>query len=122
MGCAKGAEGRLKEELFSKLDDRTKNIVLQHRRLQDDLFLLKYNIKEFDSRYRRMDDKRRVLNIDNTINREMSEMMVKEVVGLKKKLQKSEEERHDQENTISQLRGQVWLALVFPCTLKGNLV
>ena len=87
--------------------------MLQHRRLQDDLFLLKYNIKEFDSRYRQMDDKRRVLNIDNTINKEMNEMMVKEIVGLKKKLKQSEEKRHEQENVISQLRGQVGYSLPY---------
>eukprot|EP00873_Tetraselmis_striata_P012278 jgi/Tetstr1/432542/TSEL_021915.t1 len=105
----KGAEGRIKTELYHKLDDRTKNIVLEHRRLQDDLFLLKYNIKEFDNRYRQIDDKRKILSIDKSINQEMNDMMVKEIVALKKKLAHSEESRHTLEDTVNQLRGQVHL-------------
>jgi predicted RNase H-like nuclease (RuvC/YqgF family) len=83
--------------------------VLEHRRLQDDLFLLKYNIKEFDSRYRQLDDRRKLLNIDNSINQDMNDMLVKETVALRKKLAHSEERRLELEDTVNQLRGQVWL-------------
>lgn len=110
-----GAEGRLKEELHEKLDERTKIIFNQHRKLQDDLFLLKYNITEFDARYRQIDDKRRILHIDNSINKEMNEMMAKEIVALKKKLAQTEERRRQADELVCQLRGQVQLAEICNC-------